>query len=300
MKVHLVSARWSNYPWGFGNDVYDVLVDLGIEVIDTDYRLERVRLPELLGQSCDLVLVLKGEGIPPALVYSAPGRTVLWYPDDLIATEHGKQHIAHNGHAFDTVYGISKWDLDEYRKMNCRDVRWLPLACNPKIHRKMNLPKFFDVGFVGTLYPEREALLERLSKSFDVQRWMVYGEFMVRAFNYSRIVLNLPVGGIKSGNLPHRVFEALACGSLLFTNDVPGLAELFTDREHLVCYNQENIEDLLSYYLEHEDEREVIAEAGRKEVLDKHTVRHRVERILVESSLTNKGGQNDYGRAHDL
>jgi len=219
---------------------------------------------------------------------------MLWYPDDLIATEHGKQHIAHNGHAFDAVYGISKWDLDEYRKLNCQDVRWLPLACNPKIHRKVNLWKIWDISFVGSPYPERKALLERLSTQFNVHYESAFGEAMVRIFNQSKIVLNLPVGGVTSGNLPHRVFEALACGSLLFTNDVPGLAELFTDREHLVCYDVGTaLGELLAYYLEHEDERETIAKAGRKEVLDKHTVRHRVERILVESSLTNKGGQND-------
>ena len=290
MKVHLVSARWSNYPWGFGNDVYDALQDLGVQMLDTDYRIDRAHLFGRLSYPCDLMLVLKGEGIPPELIRAAPCVTALWYPDDLIATEHGKQHIAHNGHAFDVVYGISKWDLDEYRKLNCQDVRWLPLACNPKVHRKLEgVTKLYDISFVGSLYPERKALLERLSIQFNVHYESAFGEAMVRIFNQSKIVLNVPVGGVTSGNLPHRVFEALACGSLLFTNAVPGLAELFTDREHLVCYDVGTaLGELLAYYLEHEDEREAIAEAGRQEVLAKHTVRHRVERILKEASLCHE------------
>lgn len=283
MKVHLVSARWANFPWGFGSDVYDALLELGCEILDTDYRVERALLLSLLAQPCDLMLVLKGEGISPELIRAAPCTTVLWYPDDLVATEHGKKHIAYNGKAFDRVYGVSLWDLGEYAKLGV-EAKWLPVACNPKLHRKLGLEKRYDVSFVGSLYPERKALLERLSKRFDVHYEQAYGEAMVRVFNESRIVINLPVGGFNSGNLSHRIFEVLACGSLLFTNTPPIPHSLFKDKEHLVYYDDSNLETLLTFYLENPTEREIIAEMGRLEVLAKHTVSHRIRQIFEDTT----------------
>lgn len=286
--VHLVSARWSNHPWGFGNDVYDALVEFECEVIDTDYRQSRSELGELLRQPCDLLLVLKGEGIPGGQVYASPGRSALWYPDDLVATTHGKLHIARNGWAFDIVYHISPWDAWEYKKLGVRDLRWLPLACNPKLHRRL-VPwgygrELYDVLFVGSPHPERVKLYERLRRRFQVAWRRVYHEQMVEAINGARIVINLPIGGFKSGNIPHRIFEVLACGSLLLTNELPEDSRLFEDRKHLVYYNAENIEELIAYYLEHEQEREAIAIAGYKEVLAKHTVSHRVRQILDDAN----------------
>lgn len=281
-KVHLVSARWSNYPWGFGNDVHDALVDLGIDIIDTDFRVERAQLPSLFKQPCDLMLVLKGNGIPPGLIWAAPCTTVLWYPDDLRMARARPMDIAYNGKAFNVVYSINNWDLAIYAGLGI-EARWLPLGCNPKLHRKLDLEKRYDVSFVGSLYPDRVAFLERLRKRFSVHYEQTYTEAMVRVFNESKIVLNLPIGGFKSANIPHRIFEALACGSLLFTNELPYDSRLFRGGEHLVYYKEENIEDLLAHYLEHEEEREAIAEAGRKEVLARHTVRHRLERIMEET-----------------
>ena len=287
-KVHLVSARWTNHPWGFGNHIYDALLGIGCEVIDTDFRRSRSELPSLLSQPCDLLLVFKGEGISPGDIMASPGKSVLWYPDDLIATTHGKAHIAYNGWAFDIVYHISPWDACEYTKRGVRDLRWLPLACNPKLHRRLARRKhyrrkLYDVLFVGSAHPERVKLYERLRQSFHVTWRSVYHEQMVQAINRARIVINLPIGGFKSGNIPNRIFEVLACGTLLLTNELPDDSELFLGGKHLIYYNEKNIEDLIAYFLEHEEEREEIAEAGRKEVLDKHTVVHRVERILADT-----------------
>jgi len=292
LRVHLVSARWANHPWGFGNDVYDALEEMGVEVIDTDFRLDRRHLAGLLRQDAHLTFVLKGEGIPPELIRRIPSPTVLWYPDDLMVTLHGPRHIAHNGGAFDLVYGISRWDLGEYRRCGVAEVRWLPLACNPRLHRKLDLPKVHDVCFVGSIYPNRAALLARLEQRFDLLVTRAYTEEMVRIYNQSKIVLNLGVG---RGNIPHRIFEALACGSLLLTNEpprdlpgsLPGGAHdrepLFEDRRHLVHYNDDNIEELIAYYLAHDEERESIAARGRAEVLRRHTVAHRVWRVLRDA-----------------
>ncbi|MBN1850757.1 MAG: glycosyltransferase [Deltaproteobacteria bacterium] len=278
-RVHLVSARWTNHPWGYGNEAFRALIRMGFDVIDTDFRHDFDQLSELLQQEAHLTLVLKGDRIPPDLIRRIPGFSILWYPDDLLVTEHGPRDIAYNGHAFDRVYGFAKYDLAEYEKYGVQDIRWLPLSCDPYTHRKLNLPKSYDLSFVGNIYPNRRAMLDRLKKSFNIYITRAFGEKMVRIFNQSKIVLNL---GIGSGGIQHRVFEALACGSMFLTNELPGEERIFQDRVHLVYYNEENLETLIQYYLDHEDEREAIAKQGHDEVLEKHTFEHRMDRIIQD------------------
>lgn len=276
-RVHLISARWTNHPWGYGNEAFRALTHMGFDVIDTDFRHDFHQLPKLLEQEAHLTLVLKGDRISPDLIRKIPGLTVLWYPDDLLVTEHGPRDIAYNGHAFDRVYGFAKYDLEEYKKYGVQDVGWLPLSCDPSLHRKLGLPKIYDVSFVGNIYPNRQALLDRLKKSFNIFVTRAFGEDMVRIFNQSKIVLNL---GIGSGGIQHRVFEALACGSMFLSNALPSEEHIFQDRVHLVYYNEDNIEELIQYYLDHEEEREAIAKQGYDEVIQKHTFECRMEQII--------------------
>jgi len=280
VSLHLVSARWANHPWGMGNDVYDTLERMGFDVIDTDFRIDRRHLPLLLQQDAHLTVVMKGEGIPSELIRRIRGVTVLWYPDDLLATQHGPREIAYNGSAFDLVYGFAKYDLGEYAKYGVAKARWLPLACDPHVHRKLDLPKLQDVCFVGNIYPNRAALFDRLSQRFDILVTRAYGQEMVQVYNQSRIVLNL---GIGKGGVQHRVFEALACGSLLLTNELDPDERIFQDRVHLVYYTERTIEDLIAHYLAHPDERETIARQGRAEVLGRHTVAHRIRQVLRDA-----------------
>ncbi len=56
---------------------------------------------------------------------------------------------------------------------------------------------------------------------------------------------------------------------------------LFKNGEHLVVFNNmQELKELIDYYLKHPSEAKIIAEKGRKEVLEKHTFIHRVNEIL--------------------
>ena len=106
-----------------------------------------------------------------------------------------------------------------------------------------------------------------------------YFEEMARVYSASRIVFNRSI----KDDVNMRVFEALASGSLLLTNDLAanGQAELFHDGVHLATYSDmEEMLDKVTYYRRHESLREKIAAAGAAEVLAKHTYRHRMETVL--------------------
>lgn len=165
------------------------------------------------------------------------------------------------------------------------DCRWVPVACDPDLHKKYYLPKIYDVVFVGTTnpkdYPERVRLLKLIGEKFNLKVFSgIYGEEMTKIYSQAKIVFNKSV----RGDLNSRVFEALSSGSLLLTDRLKpeaGLEELFQDKKHLVLYDNENdLLEKIDYYLKSETEREEIAYNGHKEALAKHTYEHRAEEML--------------------
>ncbi|NOZ87056.1 MAG: glycosyltransferase [Deltaproteobacteria bacterium] len=280
--VHLVSARRSNHPWGMGNEVFRALEKMGARVLDTDFRLERAELPDLFRQEAHLVLVIKGDGIDPALISRQKGRTVLWYQDDVFTAPHAAPQVKFNGWSFDKVYSFDDRALDRFRELGARNVSFLPLAMSPAVHRKMFLEKKHDVCFVGNVYQNRRELLDRLSQRFDLVVTRAFMDDMVKLYNQSRIVLNLGLG--RTG-IQQRVFEALGCGSFLLTNEIPEESRLFEHRKHLVYFNEETIEDEIAYYLDHAHEREEIALAGYRKAHTYHTFEARLHSIVRDLAL---------------
>ncbi|MCK5558348.1 MAG: glycosyltransferase, partial [Candidatus Hydrogenedentes bacterium] len=189
---------------------------------------------------------------------------------------------------FDFVFVAQKRYIPQFKEAGCREAHWLPLACDPESHcRYDDVEKKYDVGFVGSLtehHARRVQLLQRLSERFNVHKERCFLEDMVRVFNESRIVFNTAL----MDDMNMRVFEALACGSLLVTDraEGSGLEELFRDGEHLVIYDDSNLVDKVEYYLERQDLRERVARQGREEVLACHTYAHRaaeLERVVFSA-----------------
>jgi len=186
---------------------------------------------------------------------------------------------------FDFVFAAQRDGAALLRERGIASAAWLPLACDPAVHQKLGRKKQFDVCFVGNVFPGPRADLVRLIEQhfpniFVGQR---YFEEMAKTYSASRIVFNRSI----RNDVNMRVFEALACGALLLTNDLAdnGQAELFQDGVHLATYRDgEEMLDKIRYYLAHDRIRARIAAAGRKEVLIRHTYRHRMERLLMEVS----------------
>lgn len=184
---------------------------------------------------------------------------------------------------FDFVFTAQRDGALKLRDSGIESASWLPLACDPEVHRKHDVAKQFDVCFVGNLFPgSRTDLLEDIRKHFPNtfvgQRFF---EEMAETYSASRIVFNRSI----ENDVNMRVFEALACGSLLLTNELRenGQEELFRDGIHLATYRDvEELLDKAAYYLKHEDFRERTAATGTEEALARHTYQHRMEQLLQE------------------
>ncbi|CCQ91484.1 hypothetical protein NITGR_710006 [Nitrospina gracilis 3/211] len=190
------------------------------------------------------------------------------------------QHLKIAGH-FDIVFLAQREYVDDFKKAGISHVAWLPLACDPEIHGKQNLGKEHDVGFVGSILPNlprRKQLLDKLREHFDIHIDRQFMEKMAEIFSRSRLVFNNAV----RDDLNMRVFEALCSGSLLVTDEAKGsgLTDLFENGKHLVIYRDDSIVNTVRHYLDNPEEAERIAEAGRQEVLARHTYDHRVQTLL--------------------
>jgi len=186
----------------------------------------------------------------------------------------------------DAYLMFTRHHIPEFQAAGIQNIGWLPAACDPRYHGKFDVAKSYEIGFVGQTHrqwhPHRVALLEQLKDAgFDLHVESKILEEMSLFHSRSKIVFNRSL----NEDLNRRVFEVLCSGSMLLTDRLPdaaGLEQLFTDREHCVLYDDDNLIDLAKYYLEHADEREAIAARGREIALAEHTYASRANQMLTE------------------
>lgn len=184
---------------------------------------------------------------------------------------------------FDFVFLAQKEYLERFRAAGI-NAYWLPLACDPEIHAPVDLPKQYDLSFVGSLShnPRRQQLLKELDEAFGIYCERCWWDDMARVIGQSRITFNNAV----KNDLNMRVFEALSIGTLLVT-DLPknsGQDLLFRNGEDLAVYRNDNeLSDLIRFYLNNPTLRDDIAQRGRRLVHNAHTYAHRAADLLAVS-----------------
>ncbi len=90
----------------------------------------------------------------------------------------------------------------------------------------------------------------------------------------------------------YRLWEALLSGALVFVDKMVVLEMLphpYEHKKHLIFYdstNQDEFDELLTYYIDNEEEARQIAMAGYTHTLKRHMPKDRVEYVL--SKIENK------------
>ena len=252
----------------------------------------------------DLVLSIKGEAVKPKTIEwireELGAKTALWYPDDPRFFNSLVKYIAPS---YDHVFTASEKAIDMYKDIGCEKVHFLPFACEPTVHRKLNLSdgisktNNLDVVFVGTYTRRRARLIKALEKAgikvkvygpywryfmrSNNVRDGIYGPEMVKVFNSAKIVLNIHVEDDLPYKVNMRTFEATGCGSFLLTDYAYGIEKLFKVGEELVSYNDaDELVELVKYYLEDKEERMTISEKAQKKTYYRHTYGQRIVHLL--------------------
>lgn len=230
-------------------------------------------------------------------------------------THLGKEYRFNKALKFDYVFFNQLRAIAEYQAINKKRfvelspylykdadtnqvIGWLPHAAEPQAYPKIEIIKKYDVGFVGHVQEtenyngfSRVEALDRLFKEFpNFYYGSRHGAFptvnlfedAAKKFSLSKIVFNISI----KDDYNMRCNEVLMTGSFLLTNWIPEFDNLekeygLKDGVHYVSYHTlDEMVEKASYYLEHEEERENIAEAGYKLAIEKMTYRNRIETIL--------------------
>ena len=269
-----------------------------------------------------LAIMMGGERVLDETVKSlkaAGVTTVLWTID----APAGNWSVSLAAPFYDHVFCQGSEAVEILERAGLANARWLPVGCDPSRHCAVSLSPEekelygHDVVFVGSWYPERAALLEKL-RDFDLAIWGPGWEMLPersalrqhlrgahtspgqwrKIYSASRIVLT-PHYQDPSGRYPvyqasPRVFEAMACGAFVLCDRQRDVLALFRDGEHLACFSDgDDLAAKVRYYLEHPGEMQAIARRGREEVLSRHTYVHRLRELLAVAGERVAGTDRD-------
>jgi O-antigen biosynthesis protein len=136
------------------------------------------------------------------------------------------------------------------------------------------LPTERDLAIWGTLW-------EGLIDTSQLVAEHLPNEELHRVYSSAGIVLNDHWEDMREhGYISNRVYDALACGAVVLSDDVPGLAERFGEAV-AVYRSADELHDWIERLLADPGERRRRGALGRSIVLAEHTFAHRVEELLA-------------------
>jgi spore maturation protein CgeB len=241
--------------------------------------------------------------------------TVNWFADDHWRFDNFTRHMAP---AFDLAVTTDPDSLPKYRQLADTRVHLSQWACNRYAYGRVTSAIKHEVTFVGQPHGDRRQVVAALDdagipvecRGFGWPGGPLEHTDMVNMFASSRINLNLSnssqVPGLKAQlrrvlhlkpppprppQIKGRNFEVPGCGGFLLTERVPHLQRYFElDREVAVFDGVDDLLDKARYWIEHEHERERVADAGYRRVLSEHTYDHRFAAIFEDLGFEPTAG----------
>ena len=288
LRINLIGAFGNK--WGAEYHVLNAFKELGHHVNLYDHRKGETTMA--IRNDADISIVLKGDGIPPEVIKQLPKPAVLWYGELIhqassLADEVSKQkamELTYNLNSFDIVFHHDYTALEMIKNLGAKNVFWLSNSgVNPKAHRKLNIPKLYDVGFTGTLSPRRIDMLNfLLRKGITVNYLQVYGEELNLFINQCKIFINLHFTELL--NTETRLHEILGAGTFALTEEI-SMPSMYIDNKHLVYWKLRDFKDLaekILFYLQADEEREQIARTGHLMVHENYKYTDRCKNLIAK------------------
>ena len=194
---------------------------------------------------------------------------------------------------FSLFYTNSKYSYFNQYKREDVNIKLLPFAASVSHHYYMpEVHKKYDLVIVGHARSERRKTVSKLTEICNVglygDGWknglgLVSGEKQVAAINSGKMYLSFSRTMAGFENVKVGLFEAMACNQFVITSYMEELEDYFKIGEELVCYkNEDELIELVQYYLAHEAEREKIRKAGYEHFLREHKYQDRWKRVLKD------------------
>ena len=241
-----------------------------------------------------VLLELKDAGIP-TMTYHLD----LWF--GLKRQRDLKTHTVYKdiGHFFTVDSKMADW----FNTKTSVRGHYLPAGVFDKEATYKKTKPVRDVIFVGSKnyhqeWPYRPKLINWLEKTYS-KDFTLYGKDgvgVVRGKDLNEVYAStkIVVGDTLCPNFDYpdywsdRIYETLGRGGFMIHPYIPGLEREFTDKENIVFYRYNDfrqLESLIEYYLDHDDERERIRLAGHQLVKNNYTYKNRWQSILKELNI---------------
>jgi hypothetical protein len=198
------------------------------------------------------------------------------HPNVLIFTDHTsrfKEYYDSIKDFFDYIFLVHNEPFIDHKK-----IHYLPVAYDPQEHQMLDRQKNVDCIFIGTYREEREFLrdipiINRYGNNWGDTR-DIYGDDYRDLCSRAKIIVN---SHYKNDDTNMRDYEAPNFHAMILTDKTP-----FTpDRDVVLYKGKEDLEEKIGYYLDHEEERQKIAEHGYKTITEgKYTYKNRMEEML--------------------
>ena len=197
----------------------------------------------------------------------------------------------------------------------CTNVKFLPAGVDPAVDHPIDVEKQIDLLFLGNhgiSKQSRSDVLIKLDKEFE--------DLWIGGHGWGRIDLRHRFIGAYKGDFKQwvsrakislclmpdehmhlemyqtgRVVQSLGTRTFVLTSYTPGTEKLFTRKVHLDWYTDyEELVDLIHYWLEHDEEREQVAQQGYEYVLKNYTLTQFAGQVLRDVGLIDEAGRHIY------
>ena len=205
--------------WGLGHDNFSTPIDKLIE-------------------ECDAILILENYPVDNWLPdLSNVKKLKLFWSIDSHCNFYAHESITLNNKV-DIVLGAIESDLSKFN-VNMKKHYFPNTAHQDLIYPMNDVEKTKFIGFCGTLFGDRDDYITKIEKHYNIEIeravWWL-GNDMVKKINSFHVHFNKTI----SNDINFRVFETLACNTLLLTNNTENMSTFFTDMHDVVMYNNEN------------------------------------------------------------
>ncbi len=137
--------------------------------------------------------------------------TFNWFADDHFRFYNFSKYYTPLFHWVSTTDSQAK---EKYHKIGYKNVIKTQWACNHFLYKPLNLPKIYDVTFIGQPHGNRREVIEKIKKAgINVKCWgkgwpakRISQEEMIKIFSQSKINLNLTKS---SGNINFRALASI-------------------------------------------------------------------------------------------
>ena len=208
-------------------------------------------------------------------------KTLNWFCDDTWRFDSFNKQVCNK---FTYCTTPEKKYLKKYKDIGYKNIILGNWHCNESL--RLDCEKKIGVGFCGGITESRSDIFNYL-KCNGAPLTNFYGvsyEDIFRIYGSSKIVFNLTVNNNdadKKAQMKLRIFEAVCSGSLLITEYVDGLEDLFELEKEIVTFKtKEEALNKIAYYIENDFEKESIAKKGYERFLKEHTSKIRLKNIL--------------------